>query len=288
MSAQPTPHVNLTPDTAERGYNNRAAVPEHARYFSRWAGESARVRSALHCVLDVRYGSRPKETMDLFTAGGRRGLLFFIHGGYWRSLDKSDHSFVAEPFVEHGYDVAVINYDLCPSVDIATIVDECRGALQWIVKHAKAYGINADRIVISGHSAGAHLVAMLHATDWRALGIDPSIIVGGCGISGVYDLEPLLMTSINGDLRLDDDSAKASSPIQSKPAIKAPLFLAAGASETSEFVRQTQLMWNAWPDVRPSGMKKPMLIDGVHHFSALDCLADGSHPLFMETMRLFD
>ena len=288
MSPDVSTQVSLSPDSAERGYNNRAAVPEYPRYFSRWAIESARVRSALHCVLDVRYGPRPKETMDLFTAGGRRGLLFFIHGGYWRSLDKSEHSFVAEAFVEHGYDVAVINYELCPSVDIATIEDECRSALQFIVKNAKAYGINADRVVISGHSAGGHLTAMLHATDWRELGIDPSIIVGGCAISGVYDLEPLLMTSINGDLRLDDDSARASSPVQSKPRIRAPLFLAAGASETSEFVRQTQLMWNAWPDARPSGMKKPMLIDGVNHFGVLDCLADTSHPLFTETMRLFD
>jgi arylformamidase len=102
----------MTPETAERGYNNRAAVPEHPQYFARWAAESARVRSALHCSVDVRYGARPKETIDVFPRGRRRGLLFFIHGGYWRSLDKSEHSFVAEPFVEHGFDVAVINYDL--------------------------------------------------------------------------------------------------------------------------------------------------------------------------------
>ena len=279
--------MNLTTEAAERGYNNRAAVPEHPHYFARWASESARVRSALHCVVDARYGSRPKETMDIFQAGGRRGLLFFIHGGYWRSLDKSEHSFVAEPFVEHGFDVAVINYDLCPSVDIATINDECRGALQWLVRNARQHGINTDRIVIAGHSAGGHLTAMLHATDWRAYGIDPASIVGGCAISGVYDLEPLLKTSINNDLRLDEDSARASSPVLMRPLIKAPLFLAAGASETSEFVRQTQLLWDAWPEIRPSGMRGPLMIDDIHHFGVLDCLADPSHRLFRETMRLF-
>ena len=278
----------LTPEESERGYNNRAAVPDYAKYFARWADESARVRSALHCVVDARYGSRPKATMDLFPAGGRRGLLFFIHGGYWRSLDKSEHSFVAEPFVEHGFDVAVINYELCPAVDIATIESECRSALQWVVKNGRQHGLNVDRIVIAGHSAGGHLTAVLLATDWRGYGIDPSVIVGGSGISGVYDLEPLLQTSINADLRLDEASARASSPVLSRPLIKRPLLISAGASETSEFVRQSQLLWDAWPEVRPRKKTAPMLVEGVHHFSVLDCLADTSHPLFQETARLFD
>ena len=279
--------MNLTPDEAERGYNNRAAVPDHPQFFARWAADSARVRSALHCSLDVRYGPGAKETMDLFPAGGRRGLLFFIHGGYWRSLDKSDHSFIAEPFVDHGFDVAVINYDLCPSVDIATITDQCRGALQWIATNARRHGVNHERIVIAGHSAGGHLTAMLHATGWRERGVNPSLIAGGCAISGVYDLEPLLLTSINDDLRLDEDSARALSPAGLCPLIKAPLFLAVGADETSEFIRQTEVMWDAWSDVRPAGVTRPMLIDGIHHFSVLDCFADVSHPLFAQTVRLF-
>lgn len=287
MIDTPLHRVNLTAEEAERGYNNRAAVPEHPYFFARWAAESARVRSALHCSVDVRYGSRPKETMDLFPGGGRRGLLFFIHGGYWRSLDKADHSFIAEPFVELGYDVAVINYDLCPSVDIATITDECRSALQWIAANAVKQGVNASKIVIAGHSAGGHLTAMLHATDWRERGIDPSIIAGGCAISGVYDLEPLLMTSINNDLQLDEDSARALSPVGLCPLIKAPLFLAAGAAETSEFVRQTELLWDEWSDVRPAGVERPMLLEGINHFSVLHCFADASHPLFQQTVRLF-
>ena len=279
--------MTLSPEDAERGYNNRAAVPDHPQYFARWAIESARVRSALHCVIDARYGSRPKETMDLFPAGGRRGLLFFIHGGYWRSLDKSDHSFVAEQFIEQGYDVAVINYDLCPQVDIATIVDECRAALQWIVANGAQHGLNTRRIVVAGHSAGGHLAAMIHATDWRSRGVDPSAIVGGCAISGVYDLHPLLMTSINADLRLDETSAEEASPVRMRPVLRSPLLLAAGTAETSEFVRQTQLLWDAWPDVRPRASAAPMLLEGIHHFGIVDCLADAAHPLFQNTLRLF-
>ena len=92
----------LTPEECERGYNNRAAVPDFARYFQRWAADSASARAALRPLLDLRYGPRPKATLDLFVGGGRRGLLVFIHGGYWRALDKSEHAFVAPPFVAAG------------------------------------------------------------------------------------------------------------------------------------------------------------------------------------------
>jgi arylformamidase len=95
------------------------------------------------------------------------------------------------------------------------------------------------------------------------------------------------MTSINADLRLDEDSARAGSPVGLCPLIKAPLFLAAGAAETSEFVRQTGLLWDAWSDVRPAGVDRPLLVDGVNHFGVLDCFADAAHPLFRETVRLF-
>ena len=280
--------MNLTPEIAERGYNNRAAVPDYAAYFARWDEESAAVRARLRCEVDVRYGTRAQETMDLLPAGGRRGLLFFIHGGYWRALDKSGHSFVAEPFVEHGFDVAVINYDLCPNVDIATIVAECRNALQWVVQNGRQHGLNVERIVIAGHSAGGHLVAMLHATDWKSRGVDPDVIVGGAGISGVYDLQPLLMTSMNADLRLDEESVKASSPVLLQPLIRAPLLIAAGGGETSEFVRQSRLLWDAWPGVaRPKAQGGPMLPEGIHHFSVLDRLADDQDLLFVETVKLF-
>ena len=277
----------LTPELCERGYNNRAAVPDHPQYFKRWAEASAQARAALHPALDLRYGPRPKETLDLFVGGGQRGLLVFIHGGYWRALDKSDHSFVAPAFVAAGFDVAVVNYDLCPAVDIGTIADECRDALAWLAANGAAYGAAVQKIVTSGHSAGGHLVAMLHATAWRERGVDPGAIKGGVSVSGVFDLEPLIHTSLNPDLRLDAASAAAWSPVRMQPAVTAPLLLAVGAIETSEFLRQSQLQWDAWPAARPAGSAGPMLLAGAHHFSAVDCLADPAHPLHLETVKLF-
>ena len=276
----------LTPEFCERGYNNRAAVPDHLDYFKRCAEASASVRATARCALDVRYGPRPKQTLDLFPGSGR-GLLVFIHGGYWRAFDKSDYSYIATPFVEAGFDVAVINYDLCPAVDIGTIIDECRDALAWLVKNGEARGVNADNIVISGHSAGGHLAAMLHATDWSARGIDPAVIKGGVAISGVFDLEPLMHTAMNVDLRLNPDNAALWSPARMQPAVAAPLLVAVGAIETSEFLRQAQLQWDAWPQVRPARSTGPLLLADSHHFSAVDRLADSTHLLHRETLRLF-
>ncbi|MEO8133422.1 MAG: alpha/beta hydrolase [Betaproteobacteria bacterium] len=278
----------LTPEFCERGYNNRAAVPDHADYFRRWADDSAEVRAQLACEIDLRYGARPKETMDLFPAGGARGLLVFIHGGYWRALDKSDHSFVVRPFVAAGYDAACLNYDLCPSVDIATIVDECRNAIAWLVQHGAEHRVASKNMVISGHSAGGHLAAMMHATDWRARDVDSGAIRGGVSISGVFDLEPLIHTSMNLDLRLSPASAAAVSPVRMQPALAVPFLLAVGSIETSEFLRQSQLLWEAWPGVRPAGDNGPVLLDGHHHFSAVDYLADSGDRLYRETVRLFD
>ena len=110
-------------DVVEREYNLRAAFPDHPQWFARWAADSAAARERLEANLNLRYGSAPGQTVDLFPSAGGRGTLLFIHGGYWRALDKRDHSFVAPPLVARGIGVAVINYDLCPQVSIAHIVD---------------------------------------------------------------------------------------------------------------------------------------------------------------------
>src|SRR5215471_9407415 len=193
---------SLTADFVEREYNLRAAFPDHPQWFARWAKESADARARLDARLDLRYGSAPKQTLDLFPADNPRGALLFIHGGYWRALDKSEHSFVAPPLVAQGIGVAVINYDLCPDVGIARIVEECREAVAWLGREGTRHGVPAKRLVVGGHSAGGHLAAMVIAADGRAPDPQPPII-GGVAISGVFDLEPLVLVSFNADLRLD-------------------------------------------------------------------------------------
>jgi len=263
----------------EREYNNRAACPDHPQWFARWAAESAAARARLAARLDLRYGSGPRQTIDLFPAPQPRGALLFIHGGYWRALDKSFHSFIAAPLVDDGVGVAVLNYDLCPKVSIARIVDECREAVAWLVQEGARHGVPCDHLLIAGNSAGGHLAAMMLATDWSAWNVDPATIKAALAISGVFDLEPLLQTSLNADLRLDTATARAASPIHLTPAVDAPLLLAVGANETSEFRRQTQLQWECWPGARPTGWSGPYEVPDRHHFSIVSDLGDANSGL---------
>jgi arylformamidase len=277
----------LTAEDAERGYNNRAAVPEHPQWFARWAELSAAAYARLRCRRDLRYGPGPKETLDLFVpAGPARATFVFVHGGYWRALDKADNAFVAGPFVDAGIAVALINYDLCPDVSIATIVDECRRAVAWVAREGAAHGANPERIVVGGHSAGGHLAAMMLATDWPGLGLgDP--IVGAVSLSGVHDLAPMVLFSFNADFRLDAAEAARLSPVNLVPRSSAPLLIAVGADETSEFLRQARLMWDAWPANRPSGSAGPLIVAGRHHFSVVADYADSASVLTRATLALF-
>ena len=279
--------ITYTPEFVERGYNNRAAVPDHPRWLALYPQASAQARAALSPQLDIRYGSGPKETLDLFLPRGRaRGTFVFLHGGYWRAFDKSDFSFVATPFVAAGLAVAVVNYDLCPDVSIAAIVDECRRAVRWIVREGAAHDAPGP-IVVAGHSAGGHLTAMLFATDWATIGVAEHPVAAGLSLSGVHDLAPIVLSSYNADLKLDDAEAARQSPVLLAPRTRAPLVLAAGADETSEFVRQTRILWDAWPQNRPAGAAAPMLIPGRNHFNVVVDFADAASELTRTALALF-
>jgi arylformamidase len=272
---------------AEREYNLRAAFPDHPQWFARWAADSESARASMRMVGDLRYGAGPKQIVDLFPAERPRGALLFIHGGYWRALDKDDHSFIAPPFVAEGVGVAVVNYDLCPGVGITDIAEQCRQAVEWLTREGDNHGVPAQRLVVGGHSAGGHLTAMMFATDWTARGTSPDAIVGGVSISGVFDLEPLVDVSFNSDLRLNPRSAREVSPVHLEPLLEAPLLLAAGADETSEFIRQSRSLWERWPRCRPRARDGPLFVPGKHHFSVLTEFADPRTELFATTMGMF-
>lgn len=278
--------VELTPDEVERGYNNRAAVPEHPQYFAQYAVLSKAARERYSPRLELRYGPNPREVLDLFVPEGKaRGTYVYIHGGYWRALAKDDYSFVAGPMVDQGIAVAVIDYDLCPAVTIATIVDECRRAVAWTVRDGPRHGV-AGPVLVGGSSAGGHLAAMMLATDWSAWGLDRFPLAGAVTLSGVHDLTPLVHFSFNVDLRLDVAEARRMSPVFHRSQSQAPLLVACGADETSEFLRQAQLMWEAWPANRrpPAG---PLLIPGTNHFSVQLEHARPASDLTRATLALF-
>jgi len=269
-----------------RAYNNRELVPEHPQFFARWAESSARARSTMSCQLDLAYGEMPGEKLDLFPARKGDGTcLLFIHGGYWRALDKKDHSFLAPAWVGAGVSLAVVNYDLCPRVTVGEIVQQMLRASRWLWLHAEDYGMDQDRLYVAGHSAGGHLTAMLMSALWttfdRALPKD--LFKGGLAISGLYDLRPLVEVDwLNGDLRLDAESALKLSPAFLPPATRAPLMTSVGGDESSEFLRQNELLGSRWRSVFAGDIAMP----GRNHFSVLDGLAEPGSALFAGARRL--
>ena len=273
--------VTLDPRFVEREYNNRALVPEHPAFFSRWERDSEFVRSTLPCTLDLAYGPDARHRVDWFPAAGRvRGTLVFIHGGYWRSLDKSMFSWLAASYVPEGVNVAMLNYRLCPAVRIDEIVADVVAGMNWLLGGGASPLRDDKPVVVTGHSAGGHLVAALFATPPDRLKFDTSRIKGGGSLSGLCDFAPLRIHSFNSDFQLDDAAVARLNLYDKATTIKAPLVVAAGGDESSEFQRQSRLLAEKWaPQARPV-----IILPGVNHFSIVDAFAERSQPLHEATL----
>ncbi len=276
----------------EAQYNNRARVPEHARVMQGWAEASALARAgAPQAQLDLPYGSGQLERLDIFPAtvpapeAGAPVLVFF-HGGYWRSLDKADHSFIAPAFNAAGAAVVVPNYALCPAVTVEHIALQAALAVEWVVRNAASFGGDPSRIALAGHSAGGHLVAMLLSCRWKQLADDlpAQPVAGGLAISGLYDLEPLRHTpSVQGDLRLTPTAVGRLSPAFF-PRPKGPkLHAVVGLDESDEFLRQNALIRDVWG---PTAVPVCETLPGLNHFTVLNTLADPSSRTHALALRL--
>lgn len=265
-------------------YNNRAAVPDHARWLERWPRASAEARARLGGRLDVPYGVGERHKLDIFpTTGKRTAVLAFIHGGYWRAFDKGDFSLVAPAFVQAGISVAAISYPLAPVATLDEITESARQALAWLFRNAASFGGDPARLFVAGHSAGGHLTAMMMSTDWAARGLPADLVKGGSAISGIYDLEPIRLCYLNQDIRLSAEMVPRNSPLRVLPKKAGPLILAVGGKETDEFRRQQATFAEAW---RGAGLPLeivPMPED--QHFSILDGFADPTSPLFQAVKR---
>ncbi len=272
----------------DREYDNSGKVANAAEYIARYPAESARARAALPARLDLRYGPAPGEALDLFLPEGEgpAPVHGFVHGGYWRSLGKADFSYVARGFQPAGALVAVIDYALIPTVDMDELVRQVRASVAWLYRNAAAFGGDPERITVSGHSAGGHLVAMLMSTDWgRFAGLPADVVKAGCGISGLYDLEPIRLSYLNDTLGLTPEMARRNSPVHLVPATaRGPLLLAVGGLEGDEYHRQTESFATAW---RRRGLAAEVLdMDGHDHFSIVTELLDPGTPLSRAVLRL--
>lgn len=267
-------HRALTDEELEGHLNPRVAVPGFESHLADYATRSARSRAELEAVLDLPYGERPLERLDVFPASAPGApVQVFVHGGYWRALDKSDHSFVAEALVAAGATVVAINYDLCPAVTLDRIVAQTRAAIAWTHRNIADYGGDPDRLFVSGHSAGAHLAVMALLEDWPGQhGLPPEPIKGVTAISGLYDLAPVLRISVNEDVRLTAEMAARNSPTLHPPRQALPMLLAAGAEEPAGWVQQSTDFRRAYE--ASAGPADFLEVPDRNHFSVLYDLAD--------------
>jgi arylformamidase len=258
-------------------YNNRARVPENPAIIAGWSRDAAAYREAHQSRLKViAYGPGERNRIDLFSGDGAGPIVVFIHGGYWQALDGSFFSHLAGGLNAHGIDVAVPSYDLCPAVSIAEIIGEMRAASRELAKLGRP-------LVVSGHSAGGHLAACLLATDWRAFdaSLPEALVTAAYAISGLFDLRPLVGTSINTALKLDEASAKAVSPLFWKAPVRGSLDAVVGGNESAEYLRQSRSIVDAWGE---AGIETRFAtVPDANHFIAIAPLAD---PTSQMTLRL--
>jgi len=259
-------------------YNNRARVPENPALMAGWVRDAAAYR-AEHAARRIAYGPGPRNTIDFFAGDGQGPIVVFIHGGYWQALDGSSFSHCARGLNAHGVDVAVPSYDLCPQVTVDAIIAEMRAAAHALARLGRP-------LVISGHSAGGHLAACLLATDWPAqdASLPKDLVIAAYAISGLFDLVPLVRTSINKALGLDEAAAKAASPLFWMAPAHGSLDGVVGETESAEYHRQSRAVTEAWG---ASGLATRYgTIAGANHFTAIAPLADPASEMVLRLKLL--
>lgn len=254
-------------------YENGGYIPDADSYGPKWLAEAAAYRDAMSTRMEtVSYGLHPRTAMDIFMPeGAPKGLMIYVHGGYWRSRDRGLWSHLAAGPVAHGWAVAMLGYVLCPEVRIADITQQIAIAVDV------AAASIAGPVHITGHSAGGHLAARMGCTDIPLACADRVKRI--VPISGVHDLRPLTRTAMNDDFHLSIESAAAESPALLTPRQGFDLIAWVGADERPEFVRQNALLANAWSGcfIRTQCVESA----GKNHFTVIEGLADADDPLTM-------
>ena len=258
----------------DQQYNVRALVSECANTLQRWAKNSETEREQQDCFLDISYGPGVNETLDVFPCESNQApVLIFIHGGYWRSLDKADHSFIAPAFTQQGVCVVVPNYALCPAATLPEIVLQLVQSVAWVYHNIYLYGGDRNRITVAGHSAGGHLAAMMLSCLWPTFDPDlpVDVVKNALAISGLYELDSVMHSPyLQETLHLTNAQAALASPAWMPAPVTGWLASVVGGDETLAFHRHNSMIQQAWgKQAVPICESLP----GLNHFSVLESLA---------------
>lgn len=250
-------------------YNNRLHVPDYADYFERWEKLSRQTEKEKTFVKNIFFDDDPQACLDIFPAQGSLcKTIVFIHGGYWHLLDKKMFYFLAPTFLQHNITTVIINYPFAPAASMDTIVSTCRKAILWLHDNIMHYNGNPLMMYVMGHSAGAHLASMLMVDG------NTNFLKGVISLSGLFSLEPIVLSYINDTLNLDMDTATRNSPVNLEPLNECPLLLATGENETDEFKSQSMALYNSW--INKCKSTELLNTPGKNHYSILDAVIENS------------
>lgn len=247
----------------DRDYANGAFIPGAADYPPRWTREAAAFRQAMgsRADLDLVYGPSPRQQLDLFLPETTpKGVVMFVHGGYWHLFSKAHWSHLAAGPLARGYAVAMPSYTLAPVARLAEITAEIARAAWFVGTRV------AGPIVVTGHSAGGHLAARMGCADV------PVPVERVVPISPLTELGPLMATGMNATLKIDAEEAARESPARHllRDGVTAHVWV--GAEERPAFLMQARILAEEWAC--------PWTADpGRHHFDVIDALADPDSPL---------
>jgi arylformamidase len=262
----------------EQNYNARLTVPEFVQHVARCRTITAKVKSDLNAISDIPYGSHPRECFDWYPCGKTGAPVhIFIHGGFWRANDKSDFGLVAGPVNKAEANVAIISYPLCPERPLAQIVQSAVRAVQYIVRYASDEGADTSDLTIAGHSAGAHLSAMVLSHDWAAEGWSAHPFRAAVLISGIFELEPVLQISVNREMiHLTEIMVPNLSPMRFPPS-DVDVLLPVGGDEAPMWMKQSEKFAEA---IRSAGGKARYVeIPGRNHCNLMETFENSSYPL---------
>lgn len=261
--------VQCLPDASEAGYNLRAAFSNVEQTLKFWEDSSREYLLKQRPEIDIAYGDKPLQTLDFYRAPASNSpLLVFIHGGYWQGGNKDYVAFIAAPYVQAGISVVTINYSLAPEARVEDMVVEVRKAINWLRDNAERFSINPQRISVMGHSAGGHLAAMMATSVEENKGMP--VLAHVFGISGVYDVPPLLPSSINKALGLDAARAEALSPVTKAAPAATAVHTFVGENETEQFHRQAAALAQSWNQAVVAHYSVP----DTDHFTVMNVLGD--------------
>lgn len=264
----------------DRQYDQASLVPDIASYSDNWLARSAVVRSDLAAQLDQAYGVHPREALDVFPAAAPNAPAFVaFHGGAWRGQSRKHFSIVAPPLVAAGITTVVVGFALVPAVSLSVQAHQARSALAWIYANHGRYGIDRERLLVAGHSSGGHLAMLLATTDWSEWSLPPDLVKGVVSVSGLYDLEPVRLSSRNSYLQLTEEGARRLGCVNALATLKyrPPLCIAWSTGDLPEFQRQGNEYAAActaagWP-------AECIEISGRNHFTVVEEMVDAQGAL---------